>query len=75
MDIYNQGQRDFGENYVEEMVKKSEELPKDINWHFIGHLQSNKINKILEVKNLSIQTIDSQKLAEKLNQKLLNKNR
>ena len=40
MDAYEAGHRDFGENYVQELVDKHEQLPKDINWHFIGHLQS-----------------------------------
>lgn len=39
LEAYNAGQRDFGENYVQELVDKHEQLPKDINWHFIGHLQ------------------------------------
>lgn len=43
MDAYNLGLRDFGENYVQELIDKAKELPKDIRWHFIGHLQSNKV--------------------------------
>ncbi|MFZ1534991.1 MAG: YggS family pyridoxal phosphate-dependent enzyme, partial [Chitinophagaceae bacterium] len=39
LDLYNLGQRDFGENYVQELVDKATQLPKDIRWHFIGHLQ------------------------------------
>jgi len=39
MALYSHGQRDFGENYVQELVAKAEALPKDIRWHFIGHLQ------------------------------------
>ena len=46
MELYALGHRDFGENYVQELVKKQAELPKDIRWHFIGHLQSNKIKMI-----------------------------
>jgi uncharacterized pyridoxal phosphate-containing UPF0001 family protein len=45
--LYDMGHRDFGENYVQELVKKHDELPKDIRWHFIGHLQSNKVRKVL----------------------------
>ena len=41
-ELYNLGHRDFGENYVQELVDKEALLPKDINWHFIGHLQTNK---------------------------------
>ena len=44
--LYDLGQRDFGENYVQELVEKQEALPKDIRWHFIGHLQSNKVKYI-----------------------------
>ena len=46
LELYNLGQRDFGENYVQELVEKYEQLPKDIRWHFIGHLQSNKVKLI-----------------------------
>ena len=42
-ELYNLGQRDFGENYVQELVDKEALLPKDIRWHFIGHLQTNKV--------------------------------
>ena len=68
MDIYNEGHRDFGENYVNELLEKAAELPKDINWHMIGHLQSNKAKKVLEIENLKvIETIDSIKLANEIN--------
>ena len=43
MALYELGQRDFGENYVQELVAKQQALPADIRWHFIGHLQSNKV--------------------------------
>ena len=46
LELYNLGQRDFGENYVQELTEKYEQLPKDIRWHFIGHLQSNKVKYI-----------------------------
>ena len=46
LELYHLGQRDFGENYVQELVEKYEQLPKDIRWHFIGHLQSNKVKYI-----------------------------
>lgn len=46
LDLYNKGQRIFGENRVPELVEKQEELPKDIQWHMIGHLQSNKVKYI-----------------------------
>ena len=51
LEVYNQGLRHFGENYVDEFVEKAAELPSDIKWHFVGHLQSNKVNKIL-IENL-----------------------
>ena len=44
--LYDLGQRDFGENYVQELVEKQAQLPQDIRWHFIGHLQSNKVKYI-----------------------------
>jgi len=46
LEAYETGHRDFGENYVQELVDKHEQLPKDIHWHFIGHLQSNKVKYI-----------------------------
>ena len=46
MEAYNAGQRDFGENYVQELVDKQKLMPQDICWHFIGHLQSNKVKFI-----------------------------
>jgi PLP dependent protein len=66
---YDSGQRVFGENYFQEMLEKAKELPSDISWHFIGHLQSSKANKLVrEVPNLAaVETVDSVKLAEKLN--------
>ncbi len=68
LEIYNQGHRDFGENYVNELVEKSSQLPKDINWHMIGHLQSNKAKKLLQIDNLAaIETLDTEKLANELN--------
>ncbi len=59
--LYELGQRDFGENYVQEMKDKAAQLPKDIRWHFIGHLQSNKIKLIAPFVQL-IQGVDSLKL-------------
>ena len=63
MELYALGHRDFGENYVQELVKKQAELPKDIRWHFIGHLQSNKIKMIAPYVHL-IHGVDSIKLLE-----------
>jgi len=63
MELYALGQRDFGENYVQELVKKQTELPANIRWHFIGHLQSNKIKMIAPYVHL-IHGVDSFKLLE-----------
>jgi pyridoxal phosphate enzyme (YggS family) len=59
--IYNYGHRDFGENYVQELIEKQLLLPHDIRWHFIGHLQSNKIKYIAPFVHL-IHSVDSFKL-------------
>ncbi len=64
--LYELGQRDFGENYVQEMVEKAARLPKDIRWHFIGHLQTNKIKLIAPFVQL-IHGVDSLKLLEAIN--------
>jgi pyridoxal phosphate enzyme (YggS family) len=62
---YDAGQRHFGENYIQELIAKSAELPDDMKWHFIGALQSNKCKPLVEqVKNLwCVETVDSQKKA------------
>ena len=59
--LYEQGHRDFGENYVQELLDKEAALPKDIRWHFIGHLQSNKVKYLASFVHL-IHGIDSEKL-------------
>ena len=66
MQLYNLGQRDFGENYVQELVDKEGRLPKDIRWHFIGHLQSNKVKYIAPFVSL-IHSVDSFKLLQEIN--------
>ncbi|MEO8568443.1 MAG: YggS family pyridoxal phosphate-dependent enzyme [Ginsengibacter sp.] len=66
LQLYGLGQRDFGENYVQELAEKYERLPKDINWHFIGHLQSNKAKYIASFVSL-IQSVDSIKLLKEIN--------
>lgn len=75
-EAYDIGVRDFGENYVQELVDKHDALPKDIRWHFIGHLQSNKVKYIAPFVHL-IHGVDSEKLlieinkqGEKLNKKI-----
>ena len=64
--LYNLGQRDFGENYVQEFVEKQKQLPKDIRWHFIGHLQSNKVKQVIGITEL-IHGVDSLKLLKEIN--------
>lgn len=63
---YDAGQRQFGENTVQEMVEKYEQLPKDIEWHQIGHLQSNKVKYIAPFISM-IQSVDSLKLLQEIN--------
>ena len=66
MALYNAGQRDFGENYVQELVDKQPQLPNDIRWHFIGHLQSNKVKYIAPFIHL-VHGVDSLKLLKEIN--------
>jgi len=66
MVLYELGQRDFGENYVQELVAKQQALPADIRWHFIGHLQSNKVKMIAPFVHL-IHGVDSKKLLLEIN--------
>ncbi|KAK9456895.1 hypothetical protein V1511DRAFT_509579 [Dipodascopsis uninucleata] len=66
--LYNHGHRHFGENYAQELIEKAAILPKDIEWHFIGTLQSNKCAALAEIPNLyAVETVDSIKRANKLN--------
>src|SRR5689334_21521916 len=65
-ELYQLGQRDFGENYVQELVEKKLMLPHDIRWHFIGHLQSNKVKYIAPFVHL-IHGVDSFKLLCEIN--------
>lgn len=74
LEAYNAGQKDFGENYVQELVDKHEQLPKDIKWHFIGHLQSNKVKYIAPFVHL-IHGIDSFKLLQEVNKQAQKNNR
>ena len=66
LELYGLGQRDFGENYVQELVDKAASLPKDIRWHFIGHLQTNKVKLIAHFVQL-IHGVDSLKLLKEIN--------
>jgi pyridoxal phosphate enzyme (YggS family) len=72
--LYNEGQRDFGENYVQELVDKEAILPKDIRWHFIGHLQSNKVKYIAPFVHL-IHGVDSENLLAEINKQAIKNNR
>ncbi len=72
--LYNLGHRDFGENYVQELVDKEAVLPKDIRWHFIGHLQSNKVKYIAPFVHL-IHGLDSENLIKEINKQAIKNNR
>jgi len=65
-ELYDLGQKDFGENYVQELAEKQSQLPKDIRWHFIGHLQSNKVKQIAPFIHL-VHAVDSLKLLQEIN--------
>src|SRR5664279_2075182 len=70
MDAYNAGQRCFGENRVPELLSKKDLLPQDIEWHFIGHLQSNKVKSLVPFVAM-IQSVDSFKLLQYINSEAL----
>ena len=72
-EIYQEGVRDFGENKVQELTNKYEQLPQDINWHMIGHLQRNKVKYIIDKVKL-IHSVDSLRLAEAIEQEAAKKN-
>lgn len=74
MEAYNAGFKRFGENYVQELVDKHETMPKDIEWHFIGHLQSNKVKYIASFVSL-IHSVDSLKLLQEINKQAAKNNR
>ena len=67
LEAYNLGIRDFGENYVQELTTKMDTLPKDIKWHMIGHLQTNKVKDLVKRNIYLIQSVDSIKLAKEIN--------
>jgi len=72
--LYDMGHRDFGENFVQELILKYEALPKDIRWHYIGHLQSNKVKYIAAFIHL-IHGVDSEKLLTEINKQAAKNNR
>jgi pyridoxal phosphate enzyme (YggS family) len=74
LDAYSAGQRVFGENYVQELVEKQALLPEDITWHFIGHLQTNKVRYIAPFVDL-IHGVDSDRLLKEINKQALKANR
>ena len=74
LEAYNAGQRVFGENKIQEMVEKHAILPKDIEWHMIGHLQSNKVKYIAPFVSL-IHGVDSLKKLEEINKQAIKNNR
>ena len=71
-EAYDTGCRDFGENKVQELVDKYEQLPKDIRWHMIGHLQRNKVKYIVD-KVYMIHSVDSLRLAEEISKEAVKK--
>jgi hypothetical protein len=74
MEAYNAGQRVFGENKIQEMVEKQGQMPKDVEWHMIGHVQSNKVKYMAEFVSL-IHGVDNFKLLKEINKQALKYNR
>jgi pyridoxal phosphate enzyme (YggS family) len=74
MEAYNVGQRIFGENKIQEMTEKWEQMPKDIQWHMIGHIQTNKVKFMAPYVSL-IHGVDSHKLLEEINKQAIKNNR
>jgi pyridoxal phosphate enzyme (YggS family) len=74
MEAYNAGQRIFGENKIQEMTEKWEQMPKDIEWHMIGHVQSNKVKFMAKYVSL-IHGVDSLKLLQEINKQAKKHNR
>ena len=72
--LFKHGQTTFGENYVDEYCEKQTILDKNIRWHFIGHLQSNKVAKLIESNLYILETLDSEKLAEKIDRAIKSRN-
>jgi len=72
-EAYTEGCRDFGENKVQEIMDKYEQMPEDVRWHMIGHLQTNKVKYIVD-KVYMIHSVDSVKLAETISKEAVKKN-
>ena len=75
LDAYNLGIRDFGENYVQELISKMDCLPNDIRWHMIGHLQTNKVKELVKRNIYLIESVDSIKLAKEINKEAIKNNK
>lgn len=74
MKAYDAGHRDFGENKAQDLKRRADELPKDIRWHFIGHLQRNKVKYIADYIHM-IHAVDSLKLLKEINKRAKNADR
>ena len=74
LEAYSSGHKSFGENKVQELIEKHNTLPNDIQWHFIGHLQRNKVKNIIKFIHL-IHSVDSYKLLNEINKRAKNENR
>ena len=72
---YDLGIRDFGENYVQELITKMDTLPKDIKWHMIGHLQTNKVKELVKRNIYLIESVDSIKLVQTINKEAIKNNK
>ncbi len=75
LNAYNLGIRDFGENYVQELITKMDTLPKDIKWHMIGHLQTNKVKELVKRNIYLIESVDSIKLMQTINKEAIKNNK
>ena len=74
-EAYDLGIKDFGENYIQELTKKMDTLPKDIKWHMIGHLQTNKVKELVKRNIYLIESVDSIKLAKEINKEAIKNNK
>ena len=75
LSVYELGIKDFGENYVQELIIKMDTLPNDIKWHMIGHLQTNKVKEIIKRNIYLIESVDSIKLAKEINKEAIKNNK
>ena len=75
IEVYNLGIRDFGENYVQELISKMDSLPSDIKWHMIGHLQTNKVKDLIKRNIFLIESVDSLKVAKEINKEAIKNNK